>query len=243
MIFNFHLGYASINVELSSLQPNIKQGNIESVTLSMGVEAAQKIDWPKLKGQTLGETIYLYDAEPIIHKQDSGKFESKIKIIFTTVPKEGVVVFKAQNQEVSMILKNLNVIPATSDKFIYNQFELPFKLNVFLATVSILASFVILGLVWIGVRRYKTSQSQKQIKHKVRLELTSASTYDEVIKIWYRRDLYLKRFPEISESFRSFEQKIFPFIFRPNISEIEKTKVLENYREFVSIISEVLDGI
>lgn len=233
--------HAAVQVDLYLDKNEVKQGSIETARIVMNVDGAQRVPWQKLKGETLGESLYLYDVSPIVRKQ--GEFEAEAKIIFSAVPQANILKHKVADQEILIDLKDTKVIPVDSKQFVYDQFDIPFRTKI----VNVLPWVALILLIGVGtlygVRRFQQQSKSKRRRKALRDEIISAQNYDEVIALWYRRDVFQKEFPEIQDSFKEFERGIYQVIFRPTLSDAEKKDVFNSYQSFVGKVSEVLNGI
>ena len=238
------LAFGTTNLTLEFVAQEIKQGSLESVKIHLNPEAAQRISLNKLKGQTLGETIYLYDVSPLMRKAGSSNFEADAKVIFVKTPETNALAFKQETEDLFITWGNTQITPTEAAKgFIFGNFEIPSRPKIILWLSILLGVGLLTFLGFWGRNKYRTKQALKAKTRALKAELTTAQTYAEVVNVWKKKHLYVSTFPHIEDSLKDFETVLFKYQFKPRQSEAEINVVMEAYREFLQKIAGGLNGI
>lgn len=235
-------GATPLNLEFN--KGAVKQGSLETARILLKADAVQKVSLQKLKGQTLGNTIYIYDVSPLVRKNGSDFFETNAKVIFVKVPETNALVSKLGAEDLLITWGDIPVSPTEGAKgFVFGNFEIPSRPQIFL-WLSILVGVVILSCLgfW-GRKKYQLNSSLKKKKKILKSELISASSYQEIVEVWKKKQLFLSEFPQIEEAFRTFEGVLFKYQFKPHQSEAEVSVVTEAYRDFVRKVEGGLNGV
>jgi len=225
-------------------QSGVNQGALVKATLIVQPEA---INFPvqKLKGQTLGETLYFQQLSPLLKKEGSSAYESEVSIIFTSVPETRVITGKIGSHELQVEWNDIRISPVESPgKMLWADFTAPDFLErgwkwVWITLIIILFSF---GgyILW---RKLLKRKREKERRSKLVSEYMSCSNYEEVVEFWKRKHIYLKEFPQIEHDYRSFEEVLFRYQFKPKQSESEKQMVIDAYRKLIEVTQGGLRGV
>jgi hypothetical protein len=222
----------------------IKQGNIESVIMRLNSEMVQQMELQKLVGSTLGESVYLYSAEPLIRRDSGDTFEAEGKVIFLKIPAARTLTHKVGDKEISLSWSEVNILPTEVPKgFIFGDFTVPARKQVL--------KWVILGLlvliIMFGVLFYRKRNSQKQRLRQARLSLKekiiAVNDYEQVVELWQQKADVLHIFPQLAEPFKHLEKTLFKYQFKASQTALEKDEVMIAYRSFLEESRRGLDGI
>jgi hypothetical protein len=231
-----------IGLEFSS--PEIKQGSIVSAQIKVDASSAQEFPLQKIKSKTFAETIYIYDVGIPLRKEGRPYFEADAKIIFVKVPESNQLSFTEDGQSFKVFWNEIKIIPTEVEKtFLYGVFSVPSR---FQYITWILSALGILVLVTVGIwfyRKHIFKVAEKKKLSDLKNKLLKPVTYEEVVQVWMERQIFLTTFPKTEEAFRQFEQTLFKVQFKPKQSESEKEKVLDSYKQFLSSIKGLTDGI
>lgn len=225
-------------------QSEINQGALVKATLIVQPEA---INFPvqKLKGETVGETLYFQQLSPLLKKEGSVAYEAEVNVIFTSVPENRAISGKIGDKELVIEWNEIRINPVESTgKMLWADFTAPdiFEGNwrwVWITLVIILLSS---GgyFVWRKVSRTKREKIRKQ---KLVSEILAYSTYDDIVSFWKKKHTYLREFPEIEPNIRTLEETLFKYQFKPTQTEDEKGKVIQAYQKFIEETRGGLSGI
>ena len=244
LIFLAFNAWPKVSMDLHFSRAEIEQGNIEPVKLLLETDGVQKVQLQKLKGQTLGDSLYVYEVFPLMKREGGAGFEADAKVIFIKVPEGRTVTHKLPQDELVISLGNASIKPTEApQELIYENFSIPSRPKIIL-WISILLG---LGLLAYFGHKFYFSQKKKKILREKRLKLKSdlynGTQYSEVVSIWQKREVFLKEFPHIEEAFRKFEITLFKYQFKPTQSEVEKSLVVEAYRSFLQEIMGGFNGV
>lgn len=195
-----------------------------------------------LKGKTLGKSLYLFSVSPFMGKQ--GQLASDVKVIFTQVPVSNNVTETINNEEITISWANIQIIPTESSKsFLFGDFEIPSRLVIIPWFVGIIG----LGLLALIILRIRSmlnlKTSIKTRKLKLKEEITSSTTYDDVVLMWRQKSRYLNEFPQLETHFKTLEVVLFKYQFKPQRTEQEVNAVMDAYQTFKSSVQGDLNGI
>jgi len=235
---------ASVSLEFTMQSSEVKQGSIEKSIVVLDQVAVQKIGLQKLKGQTLGEVIYIHSVGPLLKKDGSNLYESEIQLVFIKNPSNNVLLHKFENQELKIKLNDINFISTEgAEKLIYQDFFIPDRKSIIKWALSFISAIVVIGIAFFVYRKQKTKKLIRQEKMQVKNKLFQAMNYDEIIAIWISRTEILNTFPHIVRPFKKFESVLYQYQFKPIQTDEEKEIVESNYREFLKEISGGFDGV
>lgn len=225
---------ASAVVELQLAAPKISQGSLETVVFKVDPATAQQFELQKLKGQTIGNTIYIYSISPLMRKEGGETFEAEARIVFIKVPETPFVAYKAPQGEIVLTWKDLEVIPTEAQKeLIFGTFEVPERSKILLWA----GIFVILALIVLcGFPVWRKIILKKELKNKklgIKNDIYSVGEYQDVVRIWQNKRNLVREFPHLEEPFKNLEKTLFKHQFKPSQTESEKTEVMSAWKKFM----------
>lgn len=232
--------FASTELVLNFNAKNVKQGELVQANIQIKGYSGSL----KLNGATVADTIYFYKTSPIIRNSNNESMEAEAKVIFLKVPEKNEVSGLIHNQEVKVTWNDLNIQPVEApDSFLFGEFEIPKHLNNMLVAIG---AFLIFGL-FIFIRRFlkkRKLQKEKSLEiKKLKSQLIEASDYSDIIQVWQRKHVYIQVFPKLEQDFLTLEQTLFKYVFKPNVSDVEKQIVTSSYLEFKNKIGEKTSGV
>ena len=220
----------------------VHQGSIENVVIELNPEAAQVVELQKLKGKSLGNTVYLLQIDPLVRKQDV--FAADARIIFSKVPEAVPVVHKEGSTELLISWTGVEVVPVEApQEFLFGTFDVPARKKILFWVFIVLAVAVSGVAGWKFHQRWKIKQEQKRKLQLLKSSLLDAASYDDVVKLWQNKNEFQAVFPQIAEAFRDLETILFRYQFKPRQSELEKEEVMKAYRSFRDKVAGGLNGI
>ena len=110
LILSFHV-HSATKLELEFSVPKVNQGAITKAKLQIPAESLQLIELQKLKGQTLQDTLYLFEVSPAMGSVERSRYESEVSLVFAKVPEKNELSFSLQGQEIVLSWKDLEVVP------------------------------------------------------------------------------------------------------------------------------------
>lgn len=237
--------FSAIKLGVSFYDQNVKQGEIASAKIVIDPQSMQKFGLQKLKGQTLAETLYIYDVSPSMKKEGQNDYESEAKIIFIKVPETTEVKQNVDAEEVTLAWGDITVTPTEAPQgFVFGNFEIP--------RVGKWALYLLIGLLvagFAGSLGYWLSKKSKIINEKKRriqeakAQVLSCSSYEDLVNLWKKKHHFIELFPHIKEPFLRFETTLNRYQFKPSRSEKESEEIMAAYREFKSSVEGGFNGI
>ncbi|HXH31696.1 MAG TPA: hypothetical protein VNJ01_12855 [Bacteriovoracaceae bacterium] len=231
-------------IEFSFSKAKIKQGSIEKASIRIGPETMQRLSLQKLKGATLGDSIYLYDVAVLNKKTGQDIFEADAKVIFVKVPPSSEIIDKSFGSEVLVRWNAVEIIPTqASEGLIFGSFKVPDRPKIILWS-AILAG--VLAALMLGFRIWKRLKQKREVRsHRLRLknDLLGARTFEDLVVLWKKKSHYLTEFPQVTEAFGQFETVLFKYQFKPSPSEQEMSMALDAYGTFVRNVEGGLRGV
>lgn len=240
ILFSFS-AYSKVSLELKLNDRSVKQGQIASGSL-----VVQSTDGNAglsgLKGKTLAKSLYLFNVSPFMGKQ--GQLTSDVKVIFTQVPLSSSVTETINNEEITISWSNIQVVPTEQSKsFLFGDFEIPSRLVVLPWIIGVIG-LGFLTLIIIRIRSIMNVKSSiKSRKLKLKDEIISGKTYDDVVLMWRSKSRYLNEFPQLDSHFKALETVLFKYQFKPQRTEQEVNAVMDAYQTFKSSVMGDLNGI
>lgn len=235
---------ASAVVELQFPSSKIKQGSLESVIMRVDPSTAQSFELQKVRGQTIGETLYVYSVSPLMRKEGGDDFEAEARVVFIKVPETPFLGYKTPAGEIVFSWKDLEVIPTEGAKeLIFGEFEIPPRKKVLLWG-GILLVLIIAGLA--GFRIWKVFQKRKQVrlqKLAVKNDISSVNDYQNVVRVWQNKRNFIREFPHLEQPFKNLEQTLFKYQFKQSQTDTEKNEVMSAWKKFVEETRGGFDGI
>ncbi len=231
---------ARSDIFLELPQDQVKQGSLVSGKFKFDLTSVSSDDVPKLRGQTLGDVLYVHQIGPLIGRSGGSVYEAEAKLIFVKVP-SGTSVPAAGGK---LTWGNLTVIPTEAPKeLLFGHFTVPARRQLMLwvgiATILILGSLLSLK-VW---RKFRARREEKQRRQQLKKTLLSAKDFDSVVELWRTKRSYLSEFPHIADPLRELEVVLFRYQFKPSQTEAERTEVLHAYQRFTEAVAGGFDGI
>lgn len=231
-------------VELQFQIPKIKQGSLETVVLKVDPATAQQFELQKLKGQTVGNTIYIYSISPLMRKEGGADFEAEARLVFIKVPETSFVSYKTPQGEIVLTWKDLEVVPTETQKeLIFGTFEVPARSKVIL-WASILCSLVLVAVCGIPIwRKFLNRKEIKKKKQTIKDDILSVNEYQNVVRVWQNKRNLIREFPHLEEPFKNLEKTLFKHQFKPSQTESEKSEVMSAWKKFIEESQGGFDGI
>lgn len=234
-------GWSKVNLEIVLNANKIKQGEIASGKMIVNQSEGQTA-LSGLNGLNLDETIYLLNVSPFIGK--NGVFEAQVKVIFLKVPESSAIKKEINGEEVTFQWSPLKVIPTEEPKsFLFGEFEIPDRAKYVTWLIGISSSAALLLLILLILRFVKKKKGLKDSRKKMLTEIASCQTYEDIVMMWRKKQHYLLFFPELSNDFKSFENVLFKYQFKPSQTESEVEEVSKAYDEFRKTVTGLFNGI
>lgn len=233
--------FSNVELRVSTSYQSIKQGEIVDATLHVQSSRGE-IPLKGLVGKHFAETIYIYSMEPFVVK--NGIMESRAKVIFTKIPSSESLQQEIEGVIYIMNWPGLQILPiAQTEGFKFGNFNIPHSLP-WLVIIVILLIFVPVCIY--SIRLLKNHQSKKRHKRNLKglmTELESAKDYNDVERIWLKRNEYIKAFPQIENDFKKFEEILNRHQFKRSRREADLNEINEAYEKFKSQLVGVRNGI
>lgn len=224
--------------------PNVTQGSIVKVQLSMDADSFQQIDIQKMKGQTLAETVYLYNVSSFIRRSGESWFDAEALIVFVKIPENKNLLHKSAQSEILLNLSDVSVKPTEAPQsFIFGDFTAPEKKKYLLWLVSFVL-LLLLGVFGFTInKKIKLKKERKKIRSSLKSELLSVNSYEDAVKVWQKKQDFLKEFPSVEKSFLDFQGVLFKYVFKQKQTDLEKQEVLNSYKAVSQSVQELKDGV
>jgi len=220
------------NIEMrANLPSEVTAGEMISVKAEITkIEGNTKIS--HLVGQTLDDSIYINKIGLIERNAEFPNGFIDLSIIFLKEVK--TIPLISLDNSIKLYIPNVKVRPVAEVKdYLLIDWSLPFKLPwwVYLVIMSVLA----VGLIFLN-KYPKMKERKLKLKEKKELwaQLLGASTEEEILKIWYARNIYFEQFPDLVSTFRIWENKVYPYFFKKDQTVEDKTQIRNLYLKFVS---------
>ena len=243
LLFSFS-SLAAVQIEIRFPKAEVKQGSTEKVRLRLDSQSMQSLANQKLKGLTLGETIYLSSVKAFSKKTGEDVYEADARAVFIAVPQGAELLDRSLGQEIRVFWNDVRVVATEeSQGLILADFTVPKRLDF---------SRWILGLLLLGVltlagfvvfRKRKKKKELRDRRRKLRAELLGAATFEDTVALWKDKTRYHDEFPHIRGAFARFETVLFRYQFKQFQTEQEKGLVLDAYRTFVSEVQGGFNGV
>ena len=239
-IFSFN-AFSNVELRLSTTHSSIKQGEIAEVIVHVHSSRGE-IPLKGLVGKHFSETIYVYSMDPFVIK--NGLMESRAKIIFSKTPQSDSLQDEIEGAIYIVKWPGIQIIPtAQSEGFKFGNFDIPYTLP-WLMIIVILLIFVPVCIYSIRLlKRYKLKNQHKRHLTGLITELESAKDYNDVERIWLKREEYITAFPQIKNDFRKFEEILNRHQFKRSRKEAEVNEIIQAYERFKSQLIGVKNGI
>lgn len=239
-LFSFNV-FANVELRLSSSHQSIKQGEIIDVVVHVQSSRGE-IPLKGLIGKHFAETIYIYSMDPFVIK--NGLMESRAKVIFTKAPSSDSLQGEIEGILYLINWPGLKILPiAQSEGFKFGNFDIPQSFP-WLMIVIILLIFVPVCIYFIRFfKKHNLKNQHKRHLERLMTELESAKDYNDVERIWLKREEYIKAFPQIENEFRQFERILNRHQFKRSRKEADLNEINEAYEKFKSQLVGVKNGI
>ncbi len=233
--------WARVHLELTFNESAIKQGQIAPgkfiVKEGSGASALSG-----LKGKKLGKVLYIQNVSPFMGKQ--GQLESEVKIIFIKVPESNSITEVLNGEETLVTWNGVEIIPTEEAKsFIFGDFEIPEKLKLFPWLIGLIGLILTLFIVFWFKKKLTNKASLKAKRNRLKQEILTAASYDDIVFMWRQKLRYLETFPEIEDQFKNFEKVLFKYQFKQQRTDKEIADVETAYLKFKTEVAGVLNGI
>ncbi len=229
---------SDIFLELS--QDQVKQGSLISGKLKFDLTSLSSEEVPKLRGQTLGDVLYVHQIGPLVGRGGSSVYEADAKLIFLKVPSGTAVPAAGGN----LRWGTLTVIPTEAPKeLLFGNFSVPARRKLLLWG-GIAALLILGGLLFLKVWRVFQPRRKEKIRRQgLKQTLLSANDFDKVVELWRSKHTYLSEFPHITDPFLELESVLFKYQFKPSQSDAERSEVLQAYRRFTEAVTGGFNGV
>jgi hypothetical protein len=243
LILFANLSYAA-EVEIRFADSQVKQGSLVDAVLVFDYESSQKVPLSKLTGQSLADTFYIYSATPLMTKGDFNVLQSEAKVILIKSPEGDSLVHKLADVDLKITWNSVKFIATeTSQTMLFGDFKIPGRSRLLFWISIALSLFGLIAISYFVFRKLKHKTALKKRRIDIKSQLTSASSYDEVVEIWKRKQSLVSEFPHLEIPYKNLEAVLFKYQFKPQRSESEKEEVIKAYREFVSQTQGGFDGV
>lgn len=235
---------AAARIDINFPVKEVKQGSLQHSVIRMDETSAQRIELQKLKGQTLGEILYIYSVSPLMRKDGGSAFEAEATIIFVKVPEQNKLTSKASGVDLEVTWNQVSVIPTEAPpELLFGTFTVPSRMKL-MTWVGALVLLIILLVVSLKFRKnWLNKKTLKQRKLEAKAEISSAKEYADVVRLWQKKKSFIREFPHVEEPFRELEAVLFKYQFKPIQTETEKIEVMNAYRKFANQIEGGFSGI
>lgn len=199
----------------------------------------------KMKGATIGETLYFQQLSPLLKKEASSAYESDVKVIFIKIPESDTITGVIGQNEIQINIGAIKVVPIeSSGQMMWAEFTAPDFLAGNWRWVWITLIIILLAAGGFFIWRKISNKRMIAARRKQLLEeFRSCRTYEDVVSMWQKKRTYFNEFPQIENSFQKFEEVLFKYQFKPQQSEAEKQFVLDAYHKLLSDNEGVMRGI
>lgn len=241
-LFLSTLAFGEARIRMTFPENNLGQGEPVEVRL-IPEDDALNLNLQKLKGQKLGDTLYIQRVSPLIKTQGTS-YESTALVVFIKVPERGELKTRLGDESVVFFWDDLTIRPTeTKKQFTYTAFSIPARKKILFWVLLGLGIIGVLALGYYLYRTFEMKKKRKEARQRLGQEFLGADNYHSVVEIWKKKTFYLNEFPELSDYFKLFEKKLFEYQFRPHLTETEMNEVMRAYRDFVTSSQGVLNGI
>jgi hypothetical protein len=229
-------------IELIFPVSKVKQGSLQEVKLILDEQTAQRVELQKLKGQSLGELIYLHSVSPLLRRK--GRFEADATIVFAKIPSTNEMIYKNSNGDVKISWNFIEVEPTEVPKdLLFLDFDIPKPARVLLWVLVIFVSGFIGYLILRARRKWIAKREMKLKRQRIREDLYRVSKYNMVVSTWQNKHHLVKEFPHLAEPFSTLELTLFKYQFKQTQTDDEKEEVLKAWHAFLESSKEGFNGI
>ncbi len=231
-------GAAGLYLELPSAA--VAQGSLVSGILKVDQASLAAVDPQKLRGQTLGDVVYVHQVGPLVRRVGGRVYEAEAKVIFVKVPAAASVPVPGG----TLSWGTLEVRPTDApQELLFGTFTVPARRKLLL-WVAILAGLVVLGIISRRVwKKLELRRRERLRRRRLKEALLSAADFAAVVELWRAKHAYLGEFPHIADPLRELEAVLFKYQFKPTQTDAERAEVLAAYRTFTAAVAGGFDGI
>ncbi len=233
--------WSRVSLELVLDKPSVKQGEIVVGRLIVKQTDGQAI-LGGLKGKKFGKALYLLQVSSFMGKQ--GHLEAETKLIFLAVPQTAAASEVINGEEVFINWNNIEVMPTESPKsFLLGDFVIPARKKLFQWLLIGLGILLIFGTTIFLRRSYLKKQDKKKRITLIKNELLNCNTYNDIVDMWNKKQVYIEAFPDLDKNFKNLETVLFKYQFKAQRSETEIKEVISAYHKFKTNVSGVINVI
>lgn len=237
------VGYAKVDLGLSFVKDEVKQGELAKAKLFFRQTDSQKFSPTSLKGKKIAKTVYFQNISAFVGKEGQGYYEADATVVFLTVPNTQTISELIDGEEISIVWKDLSVIATQAEKFELGSFDVPIRIDYVMWITGLVILSILIGLGKVIFEKIHLKRAVKERKAKLKEALSSCRTYEDVVTLWKTKKIYLQDFPGLEEAFSKLEVTLFKHQFKPQQTDSEKADVLKAYEKFKNDAQGVLVGI
>jgi len=220
-------------VELLSPEESLNQGEIQKGVLRFAGDDLHLVNQVKLSDLLVDETLYIVHSGAMLRTEGASYLDIPVTFTFIKVPEKEILETPLETDVLRIEISGIDVKASeAADQFILEDFTIPVRKE---WGVYFLLGFLSLVLVAGGIKAlfyFRSKQAKKKRLLETKKGIVEASSYEEITRIWYERDQWLKVFPDSEEAFRKFESIYFQFAFKPSRSDEEIKRIRDAYSEF-----------
>jgi hypothetical protein len=235
---------ADVSLKLKFPVERFSTGELVNVEIIIDANSAQGLSFQSLKGETIGETIYIQSLSPLILREGEQHFTVDAQVVLIRKPTSNQIqtTFKGNTLFIGWDNVEIEAVDTPSD-YVLEDFTVPTPLNILRwVLLFIIFSSVIYGL-WVLKKKWSDKKLEKKRLAELKRSLLSGKDYAAVVEIWKKKHAYLKSFPMIETAFTNLESVLFKFQFKPQRTMEEEFKVMEAYRNFIKDAEGELRGV
>lgn len=244
-LLSLHLScWANATLRLEFPKSTVSTGEIVTVQLSLDPLSAQALPVQSLKGETLGDLLYVQSVGPLLRKDGEQEFTAQAEIVFIKSPEGNEIKFLLKGQPIRIHWNNVriesNEVPRD---YILSDFTIPTPRNI-IFWLLILSAVVLFAKGILMLRGFLDRKNRlRNEKKMLRDSVVRCKTYEEVVELWRNKSRPIKMFPHLDEPFKRLELVLFKVQFKPFQTSQERDQVLDAYRRFVKEVEGGFNGI
>lgn len=233
--------WSRVSLELVINNPSVKQGEIVVGRLIVK-QAEGKSALSGLKGKNIGKTLYILNVSPFMGKQ--GQLESEAKVIFLAVPQTTALSETINGEEIFISWNNIEVIPTeVSKSFLLGDFEIPERKKIIFWILLILSLCLLSVAIFWSKNYFKKKKTSRDKICKLKQELTTCTSYEDIVMMWRDKRRYIEAFPKTRFSFEKLEDVLFKYQFKSQQTQQEMQEVVAAYQTFKTDVLGDLNGV
>jgi len=213
LAFSFNLYSAEIKLVLD--KPSVFTGEVVGASV-------ENYNGPVLKEQKIGDVLYILQLS-----------EERADLIFLKKPSVNTIPLN----EIDNLIWNpieITEVQVPEDVILNAQdFDLKNKMWIVYLLIGILSLGVTL---WYYIKKIKPEILLKKKRAEVKAKLFSASSLEEINKVWREKHTYIDAFSFIEDDFNKFEVIFYKYGFKPQITDEEKKEIIRSYNNFLESI-------